>query len=67
MERALYERVFLRRYDVVGKNDVQETAPTGTEYPVFRIRIHLFRIRIQLFRLNTNPDPIRIHGFDDQK
>jgi hypothetical protein len=31
---------------------------------VFRIRIHL--IRIQKFRLNTDPDPIRIQGFDDQ-
>jgi hypothetical protein len=25
------------------------------------------RIRIQHFRLNTNPDPIRIQGYDDQK
>ncbi len=25
------------------------------------------RIRIQHFRLNTDPDPIRIQGFDDQK
>ncbi len=33
----------------------------------FRIRIHLIRIRIQHFRLNTDPDPIRIQGFDDQK
>ncbi len=35
----------------------------------FRIRSHLIRIRIQNFRLNTDPDPdpIRIHGFDDQK
>ncbi len=34
-----------------------------------RIRIHLIRIRIQLqhFRLNTDPDPIRIQGFNDQK
>jgi hypothetical protein len=32
----------------------------------FRIRtgIHLIRIRIQHFRLNTDPDPIRIQGFD---
>ncbi len=36
---------------------------------VFRIRLHLIRIRNQHFRLNTVPfqDPIRIHGFDDQK
>jgi hypothetical protein len=29
----------------------------------------LIRIRIQHFRLNTDPDPdpIWIHGFDDQK
>ncbi len=34
-----------------------------------RIRIHFIRIRIQLqhFRLNTDPDPIRIQGFNDQK
>jgi hypothetical protein len=32
-----------------------------------RIRIHFIRIRIQHFRLNTNPDPIRIQGFNDQK
>jgi hypothetical protein len=25
------------------------------------------RIRIQHFRLNIDPDPIRIHGIDDQK
>jgi hypothetical protein len=30
-----------------------------------RIRIHLIRIRH--FRLNTDPDPIRIQGFYDQK
>ncbi len=34
---------------------------------VFRIRIHLIRIRIQHFRLNTDPDPIRIQGFDKTK
>ncbi len=34
---------------------------------VFRIRIHLIRFRIQRFRLKTDPDPIRIKGFDDQK
>jgi hypothetical protein len=34
---------------------------------VFRIRIHLIRFRIQRFRLNTDPDPIRIQGFDDPK
>jgi hypothetical protein len=27
----------------------------------------LIRIRIQHFRLNTDPDPIRIQDFDDQK
>jgi hypothetical protein len=34
-----------------------------------RIRIHLIRIRIRIqhFRLNTDPDLIRIQGFDDQK
>jgi hypothetical protein len=32
-----------------------------------RIRIHVIRIRIQHFRLNTDPDPIRILGFNDQK
>ncbi len=32
-----------------------------------RIRIHFIRIRIQHFRLNTDPDPIRIEGFNDQK
>ncbi len=34
-----------------------------------RIRIQFIRIRIQLqhFRLNTDPDPIRIQGFKDQK
>ncbi len=36
---------------------------------VFRIRIHFLRIRIQRLRLetNTDPDPIRIQGFNDQK
>jgi hypothetical protein len=37
---------------------------------VFRIRINFFRIwiRIQRMRLetNTDPDPIRIQGFNDQ-
>jgi hypothetical protein len=35
----------------------------------YRIRIHLIRIRIQRLMLETNPDPdpIRIHGFNDQK
>ncbi len=32
-----------------------------------RIRIHFIRIRIQHFKLNTDPDPIRIQGFNDQK
>jgi hypothetical protein len=32
-----------------------------------RIRIHFIRIRIQHFRLNTDPDPIRIQAFNDQK
>jgi hypothetical protein len=34
-----------------------------------RIRIHFIRIRIQHIMLNTNtdPDPIRIQGFYDQK
>jgi hypothetical protein len=31
------------------------------------IPIHFIRIWIQHFRLNTDPDPIRIQGFDDQK
>ncbi len=35
------------------------------DYPVFRIRIHF--ILIQYFRLNSDPDPIRIQGLDDQK
>ncbi len=30
-------------------------------------RIHLIRIRIQRLRLDTNPDPIRIQGFNEQK
>ncbi len=36
---------------------------------LFRIRIHFLRIRIQRLRLetNTDPDPIRIQGFNDQK
>ncbi len=38
---------------------------------VFRIRIHFLwiRIRIQWIRMeaNTDPDPIRIQGFNDQK
>jgi hypothetical protein len=32
-----------------------------------RIRIHFIRIRIQHFRLNTDPDPIQIQDFNDQK
>jgi hypothetical protein len=42
----------------------------ANKYPFkagLRIRIHFIRIRIQHFRLNTNPDPIRIQGFNDQK
>jgi hypothetical protein len=41
--------------------------------PGFRIRtgIHLIRVRkrieIRHFKLNTDPDPIRIQGIDDQK
>jgi hypothetical protein len=40
---------------------------------VFRIRIHFLRIRIQWIRMeantdpDTDPDPIRIQGFNDQK
>jgi hypothetical protein len=39
------------------------------ELPVLWIRIHFFRIRIQSLTLetNTDPDPIRIQGFNDQK
>ncbi len=29
--------------------------------------VHLTRFRIQHFRLNTDLDPIRIQGIDDQK
>ncbi len=36
-------------------------------HPVFRIRLYWVRIWIQHFRLSTDPDPIRIQGFDDQK
>jgi hypothetical protein len=32
-----------------------------------RISNRFIRIRIQHFRLNTDPDPIRIQGFNDQK
>jgi hypothetical protein len=28
---------------------------------------YVFLIRVQHFRLNTDPDPMRIQGFDDQK
>ncbi len=35
--------------------------------PGLRIRINFIRIRIQHFRLNTDPDPIRIQGLNDQK
>ena len=38
---------------------------------VFRIRIHFLRIRIRIqwirMEANTDPDPIRIQGFNDQK
>ncbi len=40
---------------------------------VFRIRIHFLRIRIQWIRMeantdpDTDPDAIRIQGFNDQK
>jgi hypothetical protein len=45
------------------------TTGFGSSKAVFRIRIHFFRIRIQRLRLetNTDPDPIRIQGFNDQK
>jgi hypothetical protein len=37
----------------------------------FRIRIHFLRIRIRIQRIrmeaNTDPDQIRIQGFNDQK
>jgi hypothetical protein len=41
----------------------------GAQLSVFRIRIHFFQIRIQRLGLeaNTDPDPIRIQGFNDQK
>ncbi len=39
--------------------------------PVFRIRIHFLRIRIRIqwirMEADTDPDPIRIQGFNDQK
>jgi hypothetical protein len=36
---------------------------------VLRIRINFIRIRVRIqhFRLNTDPDPIRIQGFNDKK
>ncbi len=34
--------------------------------PVFRIRMNFLRIRIRM-EANTDPDPIRIQGFNDQK
>ncbi len=50
------------------QNDKSDQYP-----PVFRIRIHFFRIRIQRIRMeantdpDTDPDPIRIQGFNDTK
>jgi hypothetical protein len=43
------------------------TVPVNYWVGKARIRIHLIRIWIQHFRLNTDPDPIWIQGFDDQK
>jgi hypothetical protein len=40
---------------------------TLTFFSVFRIRIHFFRIRRLSLETNTDPDPIRIQGFNDQK
>jgi hypothetical protein len=48
------------------KTKVPDTVTEGTLFePGLRIRIHFIRIRH--FRMNTNPDPIRIQGFNDQK
>ncbi len=44
---------------------------TTLKWAGFRIRIHFLRIRIRIqwirMEANTDPDPIRIQGFSDQK
>jgi hypothetical protein len=48
-----------------------DTVKDMLRYPISRsvsgIPNNLIRIRILHFRLNTDPDPFRIQGFDDQK
>ncbi len=41
--------------------------PAKSAYCVPRLRIRIHIIRIHHFRLNTDPDPKRIQGFNDQK
>jgi hypothetical protein len=51
------------------KSQGSETPTAPLKIPREEIRINFFRIRIQRWRLDTNtdPDPIGIQGFNDQK
>jgi hypothetical protein len=59
----------------IGADPAPEPDPalSSVFFTVFRIRIHFLRIRIQWIRMeantdpDTDPDPIRIQGFNDQK
>jgi hypothetical protein len=52
---------------VYDEHNFQAKTKKQVQQSLFWIRIHLIQIRIQNFSLNTDPDPIRIQGFDDQK
>jgi hypothetical protein len=47
-------------------NDMINVSKAGLRIRINFIRIRI-RIQLQLFRLNTDPDSIRIQGFNDKK
>ena len=49
--------------------DLHDGGDQGLFFSGLWIRIHILRIRIQWIRMeaNTDPDPIRIQGFNEQK
>ncbi len=59
--------VMVLALNMIWVTDINIMFPVSYLFPGFRVCIHLIRIRIQHFRLNTDPDPIRMRGFFDQK
>jgi hypothetical protein len=69
LSTTLLEKKFLHTSNLAGLG-LRLSGPSVLLLPFLpglRIRIHFIRFRIQHFRMNTNPDPIRIQGFNDQK